>query len=99
MRRNSNKARSSAAMRAARQAAERSVPQTAEDLAVEFYTLVRLALDEFGVTRMQQQRALERSARLKSAPNVSGRILRTRLGVAEILLRMVAKGALPRFGW
>jgi hypothetical protein len=60
-------------------------------LAVEFYTLVRLALGELGVTRAQQRRALERSRRLKTPPNVSGRILRAHLGVAEILLEWSRK--------
>lgn len=68
-----------------RRAGERSAPQSAEELATELYSHVKLALDEFGVTRIQQQRALKRAARLKSAPKVSGRILSTRLGVAEIL--------------
>ena len=62
-----------------------------EDLAVEFYTLVRLALGEMGVTPAQQRRALERSRRLKSPPRVSGRILRTQKGVAEILLEWSRK--------
>jgi hypothetical protein len=68
-----------------------SVTHTAEDLAVEFYTLVGLALGELGVTRKQQRRALERSRRLKTPPNVSGRILRAQLGVAEILLEWSRK--------
>jgi hypothetical protein len=59
--------------------------QTAEGLATEFYTLVRLALGEFGVTPAQQRRALTRSLRLKTAPKLSGRILHTHLGVGEIL--------------
>ncbi|MHB8474790.1 MAG: hypothetical protein ACYDBZ_00695 [Steroidobacteraceae bacterium] len=74
-----------------RAAGRPSVTQTAEDLAVEFYTLVRLALGELGVTRAQQRRALERSGHLKTAPNVSGRILRAQLGVAEILLEWSRK--------
>lgn len=86
MRRNSNKALSfGSGARMRRRAGKRSAPQTAEELTTELYTHVKLALDEFGVTRVQQQRALKRSARLKSAPKVSGRILCTRLGVAEIL--------------
>jgi hypothetical protein len=63
-----------------------SVTQTAEDLAVELYTLVRLALGELGVTRAQQLRALARSRRLKSPPSVSGRTVRAGLGVGSILL-------------
>src|SRR5271155_387747 len=68
-----------------------SVTQAAEDLAVELYTVVRLALGEFGVTRAQQRRALERSGALKTSPNVSGRILRAQLGVGEILLEWSRK--------
>jgi hypothetical protein len=63
-----------------------AVTQTAEDLAVELYTLVRLALGEFGVTRGQQLRALKRSGPLKTPPKVSGRILRAGRGVGSILL-------------
>jgi hypothetical protein len=63
-----------------------SVTQTAEDLAVELYTLVRLALGELGVTGVQQLRALARSRRLKSPPSVSGRTVRAGLGVGSILL-------------
>jgi hypothetical protein len=59
---------------------------TAEDLAVELYTLVRLALGEWGVTGVQQRRALQRSARLKKPPKVSGRTVRVGLGVGSILL-------------
>jgi len=68
-----------------------SVTQAAEDLAAELYTVVRLALGEFGVTRAQQRRALERSGALKTSPNVSGRILRAQLGVGEILLEWSRK--------
>lgn len=69
----------------------RSTASTAEDLAVEFHTLVRLALGEMGVTRAQQRRALARSQRLKSPPKISGRILRAHRGVAEILLEWSRK--------
>ena len=68
-----------------------AVTQTGEDLAVELYTLVRLALGEFGVTRGEQRRALERSSALKAPPNVSGRIVRAQLGVGEILLEWSRK--------
>lgn len=61
------------------------------DLALELYTLVRLALGEFGVTRGELRQALERSGRLKTPPNVSGRILRAQLGVGEILLEWSRK--------
>jgi hypothetical protein len=65
--------------------------QSTEELAVELYTLVRLALAEFGVTRAQQRRALERAGRLKSPPNVSGRMQRAQLGIGEILLEWSRK--------
>jgi hypothetical protein len=85
VRRLSRKASSSDNRARARAAVRPALAQSAEDLAVEFYTLVRLTLGEFGISRAQQRRALERSVHLKSAPKVSGRILRTRLGVGEIL--------------
>jgi hypothetical protein len=77
--------------RAGRGAIRAGVMQTSEDLAVEFYTLVRLALDELGVSPAQQRRALKRSRGLKKPPNVSGRILRAQLGVAGILLEWSRK--------
>ena len=54
MKRSSKAARPSTGLTRARGAGRRSVTQTAEDLAVEFYTLVRLALGELGVTGEQQ---------------------------------------------
>jgi hypothetical protein len=69
-----------------RGARKQSSAPTAEDLAVELYTLVRLALGEFGVTGVQQRRALQRSRRVKSPPKVSGRTVRAGLGVGSILL-------------
>jgi hypothetical protein len=75
-------------VRLARTGGMGSPPATpcAEELAVELYTLVRLALGELGVSRAQQRRALERSRHLKAPPKVSGRILRAGLGVGSILL-------------
>jgi hypothetical protein len=87
----SHKALSSPKRVRSRGAGRPSVSQSEEELAVELYTSVRLALGELGVTRAQQRRALERSAHLRSAPKVSGRILRTRLGVGEILLEWSRK--------
>jgi hypothetical protein len=58
----------------------------AEDLAVELYAMVRLALAELGVTQEQQLRALKRSRGLTTPPKVSGRTVRTGLGVWSILL-------------
>jgi len=62
-----------------------------EDLAVELYTRVRLGLSQFGVTQVQQRRALERSRRLMTAPKVSGQILRAEIGVGKILLEWSRK--------
>src|SRR5271163_886976 len=70
---------------------DKSARKNRADLAVELYTLVRLALGEFGMTRAEQRQALERSGPLKTPPNVSGRILRAQLGVAEILLEWSRK--------
>jgi hypothetical protein len=86
VRRNSKTAPAPAGLKRAHGVGRPSVTQTAEDLAVEFYTLVRLALGELGVTPVQQLRALKRSRRLMSPPNVSGRIVRAGLGVGSILL-------------
>jgi hypothetical protein len=87
----SHKAPSAASRARTRGARKPSVRQSEEELAVELYTSVRLALGELGVTRAQQRRALERSAHLRSAPKVSGRIMRTRLGVGGILLEWSRK--------
>lgn len=70
-----------------------SVTQTAEDLAVEFYTLARLALAEMGVTHEQQRRAIERSRGLKIPPKVSGGIIRVQSGVGAILLEWSRRAA------
>ena len=91
MKRSSTPARLQRGPTRSRGAGRPAVTQTAEDLAVEFYTLVRLALGELGVTGAQQRRALKRSRRLNTPPNVSGRILRAQLGVAEILLEWSRK--------
>ncbi len=74
-------------------AGKSSAPHTAEDLAVELYTLVRLALGELGVTQAQQRRAIDRSGHLKAPPSVSGRILRTQWGVSAILLEWSRKAS------
>jgi hypothetical protein len=87
----SHKAPFSANRARSRGVGRQSIAQSEEELAVELYTSVRLALGELGVTRAQQRRALQRSAHLRSAPKVSGRILRTRLGVGEILLEWSRK--------
>jgi hypothetical protein len=56
-----------------------------EELAVELYTRLRLALVEIGVTRTQLRRAVERSWRLSRAPTVSGPIMSTTRGIGWIL--------------
>lgn len=85
MKRSPNRVGLSRGLERARGAGKQAVAQTAEDLAVELYSLIRLALGELGVTGAQQQRALQRSRRLKTPPSVSGRILRAGHGVGEIL--------------
>ena len=57
-----------------------------EDLAVELYVLVRLALAQFGVTIAQQERAIARSRHRSSAPKVSGPLLKDMRGLGAILL-------------
>ncbi len=57
-----------------------------EDLAVELYSLVRLALAQFGVTIAQQERAIARSRHRSSAPKVSGPLLKDMRGLGAILL-------------
>ena len=85
MRKNSKRARRTVSLR--------SSVTHGEELAVELYTRVRLALSQFGLTRAQQRRALERSRRLMAAPKVSGQILRAEMGVGEILLEWSRKVA------
>ncbi len=81
----------SRSLKRGRGAGKRPAAQTTEDLAVEFYSMVRLALGELGVSRRQQERALERSQHLKTPPNVSGRVLRAGWGVGAILLEWSRK--------
>jgi hypothetical protein len=66
----------SVGLKRTRGASRPSVTQTAEDLAVELYTLVRLGLDDLGLSQTEQLRALERSRHLKTPPKVSGPLLR-----------------------
>ena len=54
-----------------------------EDLAVELYSLVRLALGQFGVTIAQQERAIARSRHRSSAPKVSGPLLKDMRGLGR----------------
>lgn len=61
--------------------------QLNEDLAVEAYTLLRLALHRLtGMSAAAQQRALKRSWNLKSAPRVSGPLLRDVQSLSALLL-------------
>ena len=71
-----SKTASSARLKRTRGAKSSSGMQTAEDLAVELYTLVRLGLDDLGLSPAQQLRALKRSRGLKTPPKVSGPLLR-----------------------
>jgi hypothetical protein len=72
--------------KAARPSPARSNPKIREDLSVEFFSLVRLALKHFGVTSFEQERAIERSRHSKTAPHVSGPLLRDTRGLCALLL-------------
>jgi hypothetical protein len=61
-------------------------PKIREDLSVEFFSLVRLALAKFGVTGAEQERAIERSRHQTRAPYVSGPLLRDTRGLCALLL-------------
>ena len=67
-------------------ASRRSPAQIREDLSVELFSLVRLALTQFGVSTAQQERAIERSRHLRSVPYVSGPLLRDTRGLCALLL-------------
>lgn len=60
--------------------------QLDEDLAVEAYTLLRIALERSGVATGKQQRALKRSWNLRSAPRISGPLLRDANSLSALLL-------------
>jgi hypothetical protein len=64
----------------------KAAPNAREDLAVELYTLVNLALRDFGVNRTERAKALERASHLKAAPKVSGPILRDWWKLGSLLL-------------
>ena len=84
-----NGAKSKRLSRAGRAATSRQIQSAVplrEDLAVELYSLVRLALGKLGVTAAQQQRAIDRSRRLTTAPRVSGPLLRDTRGLCGLLL-------------
>jgi len=72
--------------RRAHRPAKPSAIMIREDLAVELYSLVRLALGQFGVTLAQQERAIARSRHRSSAPKVSGPLLKDMRGLGAILL-------------
>src|SRR5580704_8851830 len=72
--------------KSARASPARSTPKIREDLSVEFFSLVRLALNHFGVTGAEQERAIERSRHFKRAPHVSGPLLRDTRGLCALLL-------------
>ena len=61
-------------------------PTIREDLSVEFFARVRLALTKLEVTAAEQERAIERSRHLVSAPCVSGPLLRDTRGLCALLL-------------
>lgn len=74
--RRSSKAATSVRLKRTRGTKRPSGTRTAEDLAVELYTLVRLGLHDLGLSPTQQLRALKRSRGLKIPPKVSGPLLR-----------------------
>jgi len=86
LRRSSKTAPPSVGLKRNRGLGRPSVTQTADDLAVELYTLVRLGLNDLGLNQAQQLRALARSRRLKTPPKVSGPLLRDWGLLGEILL-------------
>ena len=57
-----------------------------ENLAVELYTVIRLALKRFGLSPLQQRRALERASRLTVVPPTSGPLLRDARSLSSLLL-------------
>jgi hypothetical protein len=67
-------------------------PKIRERLSVEFFSLVRLALAQFGVTGAEQERAIERSRNLRRAPHVSGPLLRDTRGLCALLLEWSRDG-------
>jgi len=70
----------------ARPSPRRTTAEIREDLSVELFSLVRLALAQFGVTAAQQERAIERSRGRRKAPYVSGPLLRDTRGLCALLL-------------
>jgi hypothetical protein len=77
--------RSRSVERSAKQRVESS-RQMREDLAVELYSRLNLALGQFGVKPAEMSRAIKRSTGLKVAPNVSGQLLRDFTGLGAVLL-------------
>jgi hypothetical protein len=66
-------------------ARSKSARQVRQDLAVEFYSLLNLALGEFGLTKSERRKSVERASRLKAAPRVSGPILRDAWALSALL--------------
>ena len=60
-------------------------PQQGEDLATELFTIVRQALERFGVTAAEQSRAIERSSTLTDPPHASGTLLRSSWGLSNLI--------------
>jgi len=56
-------------------------------MAVEFYTMARLAFADLGLRAGQQDRAISRSRRLSVPPRVSGPLLRDSIGLSTLLLK------------
>ena len=64
----------------------RAEAATREELAVELYTRLRLALPRLGVTPAQQRRAWKRAQTLPVPPRTSGRLLRETRNLGNLLL-------------
>lgn len=64
----------------------RPPPTIREELSVEFFSRARVALHRLGVTGGELERAIERSSHLKSAPCVSGPLLKDMRGLCSLVL-------------
>jgi hypothetical protein len=64
-----------------------------QDLAVEFYSRVSLALGEFGLSAVERRSAFDRSQGLAKAPPVSGPLLRDFRGLCSLLLEWSREAA------
>lgn len=84
MKRRSHKAGSAQVVR--RVSKDKSARQIRADLATELYSLVQRALKDFGVSAAEQRGAIKRLPHLKSAPRISGPMLRDTRNLGALLL-------------